>query len=1156
MDKYTYSLKVEKIQKLVRQEEYVQAAKIADTMEWGQERNVRLLTSVAEAYEMTGQYSKAIDVLLTAYERSSAGKRFMYKLTELAIAAGDLTDAESFYRKYLEEAPEENNRFILRYKIAEAKGESLDKRITILETYKKYEFEEEWACRLAELYAQAGLEKKCVSLCDEIILWFSVGPYVDRAMELKEKFQPLTDAQREHRENREYYEAKVKAVANEMEEAVAQKTASLEEEEDQEEPQPEQAADPEEDELPVIAISDEVAAASLAGASDLILAPEPDLPVIPEMANEDLPVIHRDEEHPEGIVVAAGSRQEMPEMAAAERAAEIPEEPDSRQTSAEAPKSQQPEETSYRAGAPAEETVPPVKEQTAAAEEAVTGTETPAEASPAAEARGEDGKAAPVPKRYISPRLGKKGRKSAALRTEQGQKDAKPIDKEENRWVPDREALAAKISREMPEAIAQPDDHEVDALPKVDPEELFPEDEADSLDYGFRLPKVELPKVELPKVNLSFLNRFRRKTEEADYEEDREEELRARARRREAARAAEKRREAERILSGEEDEIEPEEELLLQSRTKAPAGRRAAAPEWEIPEPEEETPVRRRKEASAGRQAAAPKWEIPEPELPEMEEQPEPEIPEPELPEVQFPGHTESRKTETAPETSDLHGMEDILSAAEKVDLEAERGKLAAEAEDAAESRTAEEEPEEDLPIPSERVDLPDRPAGTSSALPEPAIPPADESGNEEQDLEDAINAALAAEANKERRGMFHTKEPSTPEQMANTRSLKDILRKTIGLSVNEANLEPTKEIILPSEYKLNHKEGKELEAAMPDREKMGSQETGAESEVQAEPEKMQEGIIDPDTLDSVLNMGTAPLKNHTGDPEKKAAPLEEDAGVIPVLSYEETERAAWENHASRRITEPDVLDSREMEHCLWVMTKEGEDAVAKAVAALEGYYHSRKMEVGPIAKIAGDRLNQRGLVRSLPQLANKDLIIDGAESLSPDLIREILRVVRHLDTDKVFVLMDREEEIGRLKQRFRSQISAAADAEPEATEEEVKTESPARQQAEQKRPVRKVRQLSFDRMDPKQELSEREFVRYADYFAHELECVIDDSGFDALEDEIDAIRQEGGQLLAGEVEDIIEDAAEHASRPSLSRIFGSKYDKDGFLILRGRDFR
>lgn len=335
---------------------------------------------------------------------------------------------------------------------------------------------------------------------------------------------------------------------------------------------------------------------------------------------------------------------------------------------------------------------------------------------------------------------------------------------------------------------------------------------------------------------------------------------------------------------------------------------------------------------------------------------------------------------------------------------------------------------------------------------------------------------------------------------------------------------------------------------------------TSAEALTQNEPEKVPEGIIDPETLDSVLNMGTEPLKAKTPEsPEIAPAPLEEDPGVIPVLSYEETERAAWENHAARRIQEPDPLDSREMERCLFVRVEEGEDAVGKAVAALEGFYRSRQMEVGSIAKIAAERLNQRGLVRSLPQLTNKDLIIDKAEGLSADTIRELLRVLRHLDTDKVFVVMDRPEELERLKQRIRSQISAASSDEAEAAEkqeEDVRTDPPVREQAEQKRPVRKVRQISFDHMDPKQELSEREFVRYADYFAHELECVIDDSGFDALEDEIDAIRQEGGQLLAGEVEDIIEDAAEHASRPSISRIFGSKYDKDGFLILRGRDFR
>lgn len=293
---------------------------------------------------------------------------------------------------------------------------------------------------------------------------------------------------------------------------------------------------------------------------------------------------------------------------------------------------------------------------------------------------------------------------------------------------------------------------------------------------------------------------------------------------------------------------------------------------------------------------------------------------------------------------------------------------------------------------------------------------------------------------------------------------------------------------------------------------------------------------------------------------EETQIPLADDASVLPVISYEETERAAWENHAARRIQEPDPLESREMERCLFVKVGEEEDRVGRAVAVLENFYRERKMEVGPIAKIAAAKLNQRGLVKSLPALNNKDLIVDQAEGLSVDLIRELLRVVRHLDTDKVFVLMDGAEQIERLKQRVRSQMAAAAveqpAPEPEVTDDDVKVAPAAGEAPAPKRAAKKVRQISFDRMDPKQELTEKEFIRYADYFAHELECVIDDSGFDALEDEIDAIHQEGGRLLAGEVEDIIEDAAEHASKPSVRRIFGSKYDKDGFLILRGRDFR
>ncbi|MCD8330894.1 MAG: hypothetical protein LUC27_09555, partial [Lachnospiraceae bacterium] len=261
MDKYTYNLKTDKIQKLVRQQDYSTAAKIADTIDWKQEHNVRLLTAVAEAYEKTEQYTAATDVLLTAYEEASMGKRILYKLTELALESGHVNDAETFYKKYLEEAPEENDRYILRYLIAEAKGEDLDKRIVILETYRKYEFEEQWACRLAELYQKANRKDECVALCDQIILWFGVGPYVDKAMELKEMYEPLTASQRERRENKAFYEARLAEMARDEEE---EKPA----EQSGEEPgassqETESAGESAEDDLPEIALSEEVAAADL-----------------------------------------------------------------------------------------------------------------------------------------------------------------------------------------------------------------------------------------------------------------------------------------------------------------------------------------------------------------------------------------------------------------------------------------------------------------------------------------------------------------------------------------------------------------------------------------------------------------------------------------------------------------------------------------------------------------------------------------------------------------------------------------------------------------------------------------------------------------------------------------------------------------------------
>lgn len=215
MDKYTYNIKADKIQKLVKKGDFEAAVKIADTIDWEEVRSVRLLTITAAAYENLRDYKSAIELLQMAYEESAVGKRILYKLTGLAIAEGDVELAQHYYEMYLQEASDDNGRYLLRYLLAELKKESLDKRIAILETYRKYEFEEEWALRLAQMYDEAGMGGECVKLCDEIILWFGVGDYVDEAMALKEKYAPLSETQKEHRDNKDFYEQRYRDVVNE-----------------------------------------------------------------------------------------------------------------------------------------------------------------------------------------------------------------------------------------------------------------------------------------------------------------------------------------------------------------------------------------------------------------------------------------------------------------------------------------------------------------------------------------------------------------------------------------------------------------------------------------------------------------------------------------------------------------------------------------------------------------------------------------------------------------------------------------------------------------------------------------------------------------------------------------------------------------------------
>lgn len=190
MEKSVYNMKAEKIQKQVKQGDFVTAAKICDTIDWTQVRSARMLSLVSSVYEHVGKYDTAIDILLMAYEEAPVGRRFLFKLTELALAAGNIREAEEYYKNYIQEAADDSSRYILRYKIAKKKNEPIEKRISILSTYKQMEFDEQWATELAKLLDEAGETEKCLALCDEIILWFGVGNYVNQCKEIKAKYAP------------------------------------------------------------------------------------------------------------------------------------------------------------------------------------------------------------------------------------------------------------------------------------------------------------------------------------------------------------------------------------------------------------------------------------------------------------------------------------------------------------------------------------------------------------------------------------------------------------------------------------------------------------------------------------------------------------------------------------------------------------------------------------------------------------------------------------------------------------------------------------------------------------------------------------------------------------------------------------------------------
>ena len=197
MDKYEYQLKTEHIRQVVARKEYGEAAKLCDTIDWTKIRDVKMLTLAADVYTAVGEYEKAIDILQQAYEYAAMGRRIVYRLTELALKADSYDDAKNYFEEFCRIAPNDQGRYILLYKMARYQKATLDEKIKILEAYKREDFDEKWAYELAVLYAMNNEKDKCIQLCDDIILWFGLGKYVEKALSLKSQFAPLTQAQKE-----------------------------------------------------------------------------------------------------------------------------------------------------------------------------------------------------------------------------------------------------------------------------------------------------------------------------------------------------------------------------------------------------------------------------------------------------------------------------------------------------------------------------------------------------------------------------------------------------------------------------------------------------------------------------------------------------------------------------------------------------------------------------------------------------------------------------------------------------------------------------------------------------------------------------------------------------------------------------------------------
>ena len=203
MDKHDYRSKIDEMLKHIKEKSYDAAFEVAESIDWTKVKNAAVISAASDVYERCGEISKSRDVLFLAYERSPESKKIVYRLGTLALKEGRLKEAVDCYDEFVALAPKDPNRFIFKYKILKEKKAPVEEQIALLEEFKKVEYVEKWAFELAKLYQEAGMISECLEECDDLVLWFSEGKYIYKAMELKMQYKPLTPLQHEKYMNRQ-----------------------------------------------------------------------------------------------------------------------------------------------------------------------------------------------------------------------------------------------------------------------------------------------------------------------------------------------------------------------------------------------------------------------------------------------------------------------------------------------------------------------------------------------------------------------------------------------------------------------------------------------------------------------------------------------------------------------------------------------------------------------------------------------------------------------------------------------------------------------------------------------------------------------------------------------------------------------------------------